>query len=181
MKNIRRLSTILIFVFATILVLLPIYVAVYWLTNGYALDPYHAIQIFLYAGPPLPPIWTLPTVIKVYGFLINLVPVSLYMLILANLIKLFNYFRQGEILSPSIVILFRRIAWFLLVTQLIRPLYNFFILYALNFAKPPAYRYFYIGINFQDFILISVSAIVLLISWIFSEYYKINQEQEFTV
>jgi Protein of unknown function (DUF2975) len=181
MKKIRWMSTAFIVLFVTSFFLLPIYIFLYWLTNGFPFGPYMQISIPLYEGPSLPPIGVLPLETKIYSFLISLLPVSLYMGVLAFLIKIFHLFSRGEILSLNIVILTRRLAWTFLFAQLIAPVYSFLISMIMTWHLRPEYRFAYFGINLQDIFLISISIIVLLISWIIAEYYKINQEQEFTV
>lgn len=181
MKNIQRISLALKIIFIMIFILLPTYNALFWITNGFAVDGISSLNLFLYEGPALPAISSLPLTSKITGCLISFIFIGLYMLILGYLIKLFHLFSKGEILSFNIVIITKRIAWILLITQLARPLFNFLMSLTLTWYFPPGLRFAYLGFNLQDALMISISLVVLLISWVFSEYYKIHQEQEYVV
>ncbi len=181
MKNIRRMSNVLKIIFVIFLISLPTYTISYWLTNSYVFGHSHYFSIFLYEGPQLAPIWTLTATLKMYAFLLNMVPVVLYMFMLGNLVWLFHCFSQGDIMSPKILKLIKRITWTFLIAQLIRPAYTFMMSFIFSQANPPGSRYAYLGITLQDILMVFIGVILLLIYWVFSEYYKINQEQEFTV
>lgn len=182
MKKIQRLSLILQIIFGLIFLCLPIYTVLFWFSNGLLLGARIPLPIFLYNGPPLPFLWTLPPDLKIYGCLINLIPVGLYMVVTGFLVRLFHlYAHQGEILSQRVVSLFKIIALFLLIAQIIRPLYAMLLSYVLTLANAPGYRFIYLGITLQDIIMISIVAVALLISWILEEYHALNEEQGYTV
>lgn len=181
MDKIRRLSNILKFIFTIMLIVLPVYTALYWVSGSFILGHEHTFNVFLYEGPPLPPIYTLSTNVRILGFLINMIPVTLYMFVLLSLIALFHRFSRGEILSPRIVNSVKHIAWILFAAQILRPIYNFLMSLVLTLQSPPGQRFAYLGITVQDLVMILTSAIALLIYWVFSEYYKLHKEQEFMV
>jgi len=181
MRKLRQLGGTMRLIYVLCLCVLPIYVILFWLTNGYPFGGNVPLQIFLYEGPSLPPIAMLPLNLKIYGLLVNLIPVSLGMLLLAFLIRLFHRFSQGEIISTQIVKLIRYIAWTFLWIQLIRPFYSLLMSFVLTLLYPVKYRFAYLGISVQDILMIFVAATLLLIAWVFAEYYKMHKEQEFTV
>ncbi len=182
MKRIQRLSLVLQIIFTIVFLWLPVYTVIYWLSNGLPFGSQFPISVFLYNGPPLPFIWTLPLNIKIYGFFVNMLPVGLYMILLALLVRLFYlYHRHGEIISSRIVSLYKTIALFLLATQAVRPFYCMLLSYTLSSANPPGHRFIYFSFSLQDVIMISVASVVLLISWIIEEYHSLNEEQGYTV
>jgi len=125
MNNLMRLGAVMKYLYAICFCVLPIYVMLFWITNGFPLGAGTPMQVFLYEGPTLPAISTFPVSVKIIAFLINMIPVSLYMLLLGFLIRLFHCFSRGEILSLRIVKYIRYAAWTFLGAQLIRPIYSF--------------------------------------------------------
>ncbi|OGO95146.1 MAG: hypothetical protein A3F10_01295 [Coxiella sp. RIFCSPHIGHO2_12_FULL_42_15] len=182
MNKIRRLSLALQFIFGILFLWLPIYTFVFWLSNGLPFGAHYPTNVFLYNGPALPYIWMLPLSVKVYGFLVNMIPIGLYMIVLSLLVRLFYlYAHYGEIISMRIVSLYKTIALFLLSVQIIRPLYGMLISYTLTSANPPGLRFVFFGISLQDVIMISIISTILLISWIIEEYHELNEEQGYIV
>lgn len=181
MKKIRRLSLTLQVIIALAFVLLPFYTVVFWLSNGHPFGAQAPIGVFLYEGPVQPLVSILPPNVKAIAFLVNMIPVTLYMVIIAFLMRLFHLYGAGEVFSARVVKLYQKIAWVLLTVQLIKPFYSTLMGYVLTLINPPGQRMLYIGLNIQDFLMICVAGVVLLVSWIVAEYYTLHEEQEYTV
>jgi hypothetical protein len=184
MNKIRIVSGILRFLFTVLLVLLPAYTIVYWLSNGYPFGHWVSLSVFPWSetAPKLPEVETLTPTVKVVAFIFNMIPIAIYMLILYFLIQLFRLYQSNQIFSISCVRNIRRIGWMMLVNQIIHPFYTFMLSATMTYNLPPGFRFGYIGIfNLPKLMAIVVAVLIILISWIMEEGHRIYEENSYTV
>lgn len=180
MNKIKRLSTIFRILFQLAFIILPIILALYWIfapssfaqANGFSLS-------FLPSSVHI--MYKLTASTKLLGFLINLIPVGISMLILYFLIKLFRLYEQGAIFTINNVRYIKNIGYTMLIGQLLNPIYDLLISFALTFKNPPGHRYALITLDNTNIAIIVTAFIIILIAWIMAEGCKLREEQDYTV
>jgi len=118
---------------------------------------------------------------KMLGFLVSMVPISINLLVLYFLIKLFKLYEQGEIFSLINVGYLRKIGYALLIGQLINPVYEFVMGAVLTWHNPPGHGIAMITIGTTNLGIVLMALLVILISWIMAEGCKLREEQQLTV
>ena len=116
------------------MVLLPLFLLFYWFLDGLWIifaTP-GAEALFQLSHISLAP---LSRSIRIYGFLIDLIPNSFYFFILFNLKKLFSIYEQNEFFTKASIKHLRYIAFALLISQIFHPLYVFLNGYILTLAQ----------------------------------------------
>lgn len=183
-KHMGKIKTVSVFfraVFTFCLVALPIYTAVYWLTNGRPFGPWLYITIFPYSGPILPDVGALSASAKIYSFLINMVPIAIYMTILYFLTRLFRLYQNNQIFSSENVTCIRRIGWMMLLNQLIMPLYTMMLTFTVTYDFPVGFRFIYVGFSVQNVLALLVALLIILVSWVMDEGHRLYEENSYTV
>lgn len=118
---------------------------------------------------------------KLLGFLVSCIPVGIDMLIFYFLIQLFKLYERGEIFTRNNVKYIRNIGYAMLGSQLIQPIYQALMTFILTMNNPKGHRLISIGFGTTDIMLLLTALIIILISWIMTEGYKLNDEQKYTV
>lgn len=118
---------------------------------------------------------------KSLGFLISTIPTMIEMLVLYFLIKLFELYERGEIFSLDHVRYIRNIGYALLAGQLIEPFYQFVMGIVLTMHNPPNHRFAAITLDQNNIGILLTALLVILISWIMAEAYKLREEQQLTI
>ncbi len=118
---------------------------------------------------------------KLLGFLIACIPTGVSMLLFYFLIKLFKCYERAEIFTLKNVNYIRSIGWVMLISQIIRPVYEGVMTFALTFNNPPGHRYASISFDSTDLVPIVTALIIILISWVMAEGYKLQDEQQLTI
>ncbi len=184
MDRIKVVSGILRYLFTFLLVLLPIYTIVYWLSNGYPFGPWMPIAVFPWPEtlPMLPDVDTLSTAIKIFGFMINMIPILIYMSILYFLIRLFRLYQSSQIFSIGCVRYTRRIGWMMLLNQVVEPIYTFMLSATMTYGFPHGLHAGYAVIfTIPKLMSVVVAILIILISWIMEEGHRIYEENIYTV
>lgn len=183
MNKIQRTSLFFRVLFQIIFILLPLLTIITWI---YAPEPISFLgsKIILSAfshGYPIVQPLTVDT--KLLGFLISLLPLIVNLFVLYFLIKLFRLYEQGEIFTMNNVRYIRNIGYALLIGQLINPVYQALISMAMTWNNPPhqGLRIISISLDGTNIGIILMSLLIILISWIMLEGYKLKEEQQFTV
>lgn len=118
---------------------------------------------------------------KILGCLVSAIPMMVKMLILYFLIKLFKLYEKGEIFSLNHVRYIRNIGYALLISQLFEPFYQFAMGIILTIHNPPHHRYAAITLDQTNMGILLTALLVILISWIMAEGYKLREEQQLTI
>ncbi|HSW94096.1 MAG TPA: DUF2975 domain-containing protein [Gammaproteobacteria bacterium] len=118
---------------------------------------------------------------KTLACVISVIPVMIKMAVLYFLVKLFKLYERGNIFSKDHVKYIRNIGYALLIGQLIQPFYQFAMGFVLTLNNPPHHRYAAITFDQTNLGVLFTALLVILISWIMAEGYKLHQEQQLTV
>lgn len=183
MNRIKNISLFFRIIFQIIFIALPILLLISWI---YAPDEFgFLIGIFRFHAIPdnysnaiLHP---LSHYEKTVGCLISAIPMMVQMFIFYCLIKLFKLYEMGKIFSLHHVKYIRNIGYALLIGQLIQPFYQFVMGLVLTMNNPPHHRFATVTLTQTNLGILLIAMLIILISWIMAEGYKLQEEQQFTV
>lgn len=195
MNNIKKVSFYLRSLFQILFITLPFLTFISWL---YAPEPLIFFQdlfridaipevyrgLHMYSKNALPQPVLLPVLSlteKSLGFLISLIPTLIDLFILYSLIKLFKCYEQEEIFSLNNIGYIRNIAYGLLLSEMVNPIYQFFIGIILTFHNPPGHHFASISLSQTNIGMVLTAVLVILISWIMAEGLKLREEQQLTI
>ncbi|MDF1794921.1 MAG: DUF2975 domain-containing protein [Coxiellaceae bacterium] len=183
MHKIQRISKIFKWILKITFLVLPLLMVIFWIdaptpvstmaaSNGFALSYIpDGLHIF---GP-------LSITTKTLAFLLGLVPLAVHLFVLYFLIRLFTLFERGVIFSELCVKNIRYIGYTLFVGQLISPMYQALLSLTLTWNNPVGQRVASISFSGTNIGILLTAFLIILISWIMAEGYKIKQEQQLTI
>lgn len=183
MNRIRNVSLFFRIVFQMLFIALPILLIASWMV---APDEKVMLLGFVRLNAiPLPYtnkiLHTLSVNEKILGCLISAIPMIVNMLTLYFLIQLFKLYEKADIFSSNHVRYIRNIGYTLLLGQLIHPIYHFTMGIVLTIHNPPHHRFAAITMGQTNIGILLTAILVILISWIMAEGYKLREEQQLTV
>jgi len=200
MDKIKKVSFLLRILFQIVAVILPVSLAIYWIEFPLPINFFQLgfswIGATFHFGIPAPgngvtfgfiPISISDAVshvtplAKLIGFIFNLIPLMVGELTLYFLIKLFMLYENAEIFSIYSVLYIRRIAYVLLIGQLMNPLYDGLITLTMTWNNPPGQRIIAVAIDSTNVGLILMASVIIIISWIIAEACKLREEQKYTI
>lgn len=118
---------------------------------------------------------------KLFGFLVGMLPLTITMVLLYCLIKLFRLFEQGEIFTLGVVSYIKKAAYVLLIGQALNPVYEFMMGLVLTLSNPLGQRLAKITFSHNNLGVILIALMILLISWIMAEGCKLSDEQRLII
>lgn len=118
---------------------------------------------------------------KIFGFLINMIPVGVNLFILYYLIKLFSAYERGEIFLMRNVQYIKKIGYWLLAGQLLNLVYQALQSFNLTWQNPHGYRVIAVSVNAINISIVFVALLIILISWIMAEANKLQADHDLTI
>lgn len=116
---------------------------------------------------------------RLVAFFINLFQGSITMFMMGVMIKLFKCYEEGEIFSERTVSLISWVGYSLMASTLVATICDGLTTYVITAAiKKPT---FILTLTESDFKTILIAFIIILVSWIASEGYKMQTEQSLTI
>jgi hypothetical protein len=182
MNKIKRVSLFFRLLFQIMFVVLPLLLIVAWVVAPSAINLF-GLDINLFPAHSYPILHPLSVTTKVLGFLISMIPAGAGLFVLYFLIKLFSLYEKGEIFSILNVTYIRNVGYTLLIGQLVNPFYDAFMSLALTWGNPPhqGLRFVTITVDGTNVGIFLTALLVILISWIMAEGYKLREEQQLTI
>ena len=185
MNRIKRVSLFFRVVFQLLFVTWPIVLMMSWVNAPQPLILLHGIIQM----NPIPATYSKPQAIlhalsnseKFFGFLASCMPMLIELFILYSLIKLFRMYEKGELFSIHHVRHIRNIGYALLIGQLIEPAYQLLMGFILTINNPPGHRFLAITMDQTNIGMLLTALLVILISWIMAEGFKLSEEQQLTI
>ena len=174
----RRVRSILQFLF----VFAPIATAYYWFTVNTDSDLF--IQIGLIeSNAPIQNFTQLPltSTTRLWALLASLLPCSVLMYALKQLIGLFRRYEQADIFSVLTVSYYQKLGYVFFYWALASFIYRGLISVALSFNNPPGERVLTLSFGGMDMLVILCGFVVLIISWVMKEAQKIADEHMHTI
>jgi hypothetical protein len=191
MDRIQKVSSYLLIVFNVLLIALPLLAIIQWLfielkisdvpsfINFFGLlertvqTPEGIVNLSTIHWTPL---------LKILGFsadILNLIPLILSLFVLKSI---FRNYQKGEIFSMANATQYRRLGWlFLLDALLIKSLSNTLLVLAVTLTNPPGHRYITVSFGTPNMTALFCGILVIVISWVMLEGYKLQEEQKLTV
>lgn len=124
---------------------------------------------------------TLSSSEKMLGFAVSSIPMLIELFIVYSLAKLFALFEKQEVFSLNNVRYIRNIGYALLLDQLISPFYQFAMGIVITMENPHGHRFASITLDQTNIGVLLTALMVILISWIVAEGYKLRVEQELII
>ncbi len=181
MKNIQYVSRFYKWLFQIMFCILPIIYVVFWINAPSPIfsEVYGFSMSFVPDEILITQALTKGT--KMLGFMVGLIPLSIHLFTLYFLIVLFKQFERNNIFAKINVHYIKRIGYTVLAGQLLNPLYQALISPVLTWHNPPGQRVVTITLSGTNLGLLLTSLLIILISWIMAEGYKLKEEQDYTV
>lgn len=180
MNKIKKISQILQIIFKVLLISYPI-IAIYgWFFLPLNPDAHMGFHMrFLPLGVPMTIEPSFET--RLYGWLINLIPLGIEMFGLYFLIKLFKLYEMGKIFTLKNVKYIRYIAMTLLLQVVTKPFIEAITSFILTFHNSKGKHIIALSFTSQDVDRILTGIIIFLVSWIMAEACKMQDEQVYTI
>lgn len=182
-QRIKKISKFFRILFQIAFVLQPILLCIF----GYKLLFNHFMGFpqlnftMIFFPPAKHVIFPLSPATRIYAFLLSTIPVIISEIMLYFLIKLFYLYEKAEIFTLQSVKYIKYVGYALLVRQIINPLYQFTSGAILTWNNPPGQHYAEITFTGSNLVTILIALLIILISWIMAEGYKLHEEQKYTI
>lgn len=183
MNNIKRVSKLFRLLFQTLFVVSPILLIAGWIIAPDKLELLYGVinkSVIPHAYSNLI-LHTFSMSEKSVGFLVSLIPLTIYMLVLYFLNKLFGLYEKGEIFALANVRYFRNIGYTLLIGQMLNPIYEGLMGVILTWNNPPGHRLAMVSLDQTNLGVLLTAFLVILISWIMAEGCKLREDQQLTI
>lgn len=118
---------------------------------------------------------------KGLGLLASCIPLAIQLSIVYFLIRLFKCYERGEIFSLKNVNYIKKIGYGLLISEIIIPVHQFIAGVILTMHNPPGHRFASMSWDQTNLGILLIALLVILISWIMAEGYRLQQDQELTI
>ena len=181
MNKIQRTSRYLRWTFTALMAITPLLYIASW-----CLFLVWAKKTVLYSGFDLIPadvviLHPLTTMMRLIGLTISLLPMTVNLLLYANLVTLFLMYERLSYFTMENVAVIRKIGFYLLLGELIRPFIEAAITVLLTWQNGPGQRVAAISFKSNNVELIIAGVLIILISWIIAEGHRLNEEQQLTI
>lgn len=188
MDRIQKVSSYLLVSFNILLVGLPLFLSILWVfidddpikkavSEGLFFEwtrtPEGVVNLAKIAWTPL------TKFIGFMGSLLGNLPVLLGLFILK---AVFRNYRKGEIFNITNAQQYKYLGWlFFLDAFITRPLSEMLQVLAVTLTYPPGHRYITLGFGTPNIEALFCGILVIVISWVMVEGYKLQEEQKLTV
>lgn len=128
-----------------------------------------------------PILHTLTITEKLLGFTVSLVPITVTLVGLAYLTRLFSMYAQGNLFDKKNVIYIKRIAYALIISQIINPFYQLCMGFVLTKGNPIGHRVMSITLDQTNIALVLLAGLIIVIAWMTAEGFRLREEQQLTI
>jgi hypothetical protein len=189
MNKIQQVSLFFRVVFQILFIVLPVLLIIGWMSASQSLVMLHGIiemdfiprayTATIAHGSDI--LHVLTPEEKILGFCIAVIPLLIELYILYSLIKLFKLYEKNEIFSLKHVRYIKKIGYALLIGQIIHPFYEGLMGLVLTWHNPPGAHLIKVTLDQTNIGILFTALLVILISWIMAEGYKLREEQQLTI
>ena len=188
MKHIQKVSSYLIWIFNALLLTIPLlllaqFTLIQWapmknlIEKGFILKPIETpeglVNFINLTFTPLS--WSIGFV----GAVLGLTPFFFGLLILK---RLFQNYRKGHIFSSENVQKYKYLGWLCFLDGLlIKPISDMLIILMATLSNPPGHRYISLNFGTPNLEVLFWGMLVIVISWIMAEGYKLQKDQDLTI
>lgn len=183
MHKIQRVSKLFRVLFQLSFLLLPIMMLFFWMgaPQPILLGGEQAGISITFIPEGIKILHPLSMQTKILGFIVSLIPNGLYLCALYFLIRLFKLYENHIIFSIQNITYIKRIAYTLLLSQLLEPVYQGLISPLLTWHNPAGQRSIDITLSQTNLSILVIAILMILVSWIMTEGYQLKEEQAYTV
>lgn len=183
MSNIQKVSQWFKWLFQLMVIAMPILLMVFWIDAPSPVSSAAASygMVISYIPKGINIIHPLSAETKLLGFVISLIPLTVQMFVLYFLIRLFRSYEKCDIFSYKNVCYIKYIGIALFVGQIFSPIYQALLSAALTWHNPHGERYVHISFSGVNLGILLTALMVILISWIIAEGYKLKEDQRYTI
>lgn len=189
MNKIQRTSRYLRWTFTTLMVLTPIFYIATWcflpdmLKKDSVLMGFDLIPPALINLVPVDVVVQHPmtTMLRLIGLTIDILPMTITLLLYANLVTLFQLYERLSYFTMENVIVIKKIGIYILLGELIRPFVEGATTALLTWQNGPGHRVIAISFKGNNVGLIITGILIILSSWIMAEGYRLKEEQRLTI
>tara|TARA_B110000977_G_C10765120_1_gene372310 strand:- start:43 stop:588 length:546 start_codon:yes stop_codon:yes gene_type:complete len=118
---------------------------------------------------------------RIIAFLVSMLPCSIILYGISQLIILFKEYKKGVIFTVKNVKIYKKLAYSLYFWVVAGILYDILISLALSFNNPPGHRFITISFQGLDIVAILIGTIVLMISYVMNEALILSENDKFTI
>lgn len=188
MHNIQRMSSYLLWAFNFLLVAMPL-----WLVIRWAFIEWKPLRNLIAQGIFMNPVETPEGTVNLAnltltplswsaGFLGDLIGSIPFFLGLVVLRHLFQNYRKGNIFSFENAQKYKCLGWLLLLDGLfLIPLSNMLMVLMATLSNPPGHRCITISFGTPNLEALFWGVLVIVMSWVMTEGYKLQEDQNLTV
>jgi len=123
----------------------------------------------------------LTNMMRLLGLAISLVPLTITLLLYSNLVTLFQLYEQQRYFAMENVAVIRKIGLYILLSELVRPFIEAAITALFTWQNGPGHRVVAVSFKGNNVGLIITGVLIILISWIIAEGYRLSEEQRLTI
>lgn len=114
-------------------------------------------------------------------FIISWIPIITFMFLYFYLARLFGLYAKNIIFSMDNVRYIRNCGITLLLWQIIHPIYQILISYALSYNNLPGHRYIHVSFGTSEASDLVIAIVIIVISWIMRRGVELENEHQLTV
>ncbi|OJW53390.1 MAG: hypothetical protein BGO67_01420 [Alphaproteobacteria bacterium 41-28] len=188
MHPIQKVSSYLIWIFNVLLIAFPLWIVSIWIlvkwapfknliAQGFISTPIQTPEgLINLAHLKLTPLsWS----IGIFGAFVSIVPLFLGLLVLKHL---FQNYRDGNIFSLENAQKYKYLGWlFLLDGLLAKPICDMLLILSATLSNPTGHRYISINFGTPNLEVLFSGVLVIVISWVMAEGYKLQEDQSLTI
>jgi len=188
MHPIQKVSSYLIWIFNVLLVALPLWTLGHWILLVWA--PYKTLtsQDFVSTTIQTPEgivnlahlkLTPLSWSIGIFGSILGIIPLFLGLLVLKHL---FQNYREGNIFSLENAQKYKYLGWlFFLNGLVVIPISSMLMILTATLSNPPGHRYISLSFGTPNLEVLFSGMLVIVISWVMAEGYKLKEDQSLTI
>ncbi len=183
MNKIQRVSKFFKWMFQITFILMPILLILFWINAPSPVSSTAANHGFVISYIPkgIKILHTLSANTKLLGFVISLIPLTVNLFILYFLIRLFKLFEACEIFSYKSVRYIKYVGYTLLIGQVVSPIHQALLSAALTWHNPHGERVISVSLSGTNLGILLMALLIILVSWLMSEAYKMQEDQKYTI
>lgn len=179
MKKLMKVSHNFKILFQFLLLFFPIATLAVWIFIDKL--PMYMIESNLGLGSNIAQHFLFTPLSKSLGFLISLLSTGVIMYGILQFITLFKNYEKGNVFSIQNVSYYRKIGYTLFYYVVANLISRPFMSLALTFQNPPHHKMISISFGSNDLFIMITGGLVLLVSWVMQEAYKISEENAQTI
>ena len=173
--QLEKITLMLKYIFKAIFYGFPLLIATFWITGA---EPHWLFHNFNLMPEQLLPLGDPSTTTRILGFMVTLLPTIAGMLISYYFINLFDLYHQGRVFEFKNARCIRNIAIVTIGWQLVRPIYDVLISYALTYQTGIQIHVLFDVTALRNFL---IGILIYIVALVMEQACKLREEQDYTI